>query len=257
MANLVARSDGGELALWQLDLLECPRAGVARLRAGAQVERQAEAERLACASSIAELAQGGWTDDWFERLPWLVSRGLLAQWPLARFAGADYSLAAARLTELLRRRLLIWRPPQAHGWLALAAAHWRDRSRGLTVSGRLDLLVGKDVSAAGPGLVLDFRLSTEDLQAAQPPLSVVALAILAQARLGLRSTVEVRRVCLISGDERSWWFDRAAAAVEWCRLRRVVGELAPGPPLARPGAQCRTCGRLVCEGWQERALVPA
>ena len=125
-------------ATWHLDVLRCPRRGFWRLRAGTAEEARAEAARLACAGAVAELAQAGWPDDWFDRLPTLVARSLIGRWRFGAYDAGQYHREVGRLSDLLRRFLRGWRPPPGAAWQAEPNVRWDDRAGGVAVLGRLD-----------------------------------------------------------------------------------------------------------------------
>jgi hypothetical protein len=232
---------------WHLGLMECPRQGFWRLRCRAAEEARAVAARTACAWAVAELARSDWPADWFDRVPLLVSRALIGQWRLAAYDPQQYHLEAARLSGLLRRFLHTWRPPTGVVWRTEPGARWEDRASGIVVVGHLDLLIPREVGASGPAVVLDWRIGESGEAGAEPPADVVALAALAQARLGLQCAVEVRRLHLATGSQASWRFARAELALHWRGIRRL-GQGARRdfwPP--RPGRACESCYVGNCE----------
>lgn len=229
------------LAAWHLGLMECPLNGFWRLRSGAAEEVRAVAARTACAVAVAELAQADWPEDWFNLVPSLVSRALIRQWRLGVYDAQRYHREAARLSDLLRRFLHGWRPPSGVVWQTEPSARWEDRAGGIAVVGRLDLLIPRGAGTAGPGVVLDWRIDDGGGDGAEPPAEVVALAALAQARLGLQCAVEVRRLHLASGAQTSWRFGRAELALHWRGVRRLGQDARRDFWPARPGRVCEGC----------------
>ena len=106
-------------------------------------------------------------------------------------------------------------------------------------------------------VVVDYKSGRQGLDAtvdqATPPLPVIAQAVLARARLGVRSPVEVRLVFLRTNGEEIWNMDDDALTKGWMRLRALAADVLAGRWPAGQGSHCERCRGVKCE-WAPRSL---
>lgn len=240
----------------RLALLQCPRRGKQLLdeRRGdpgipARVGRAAH-------RVLASLARRGYPEDAFEVIPALTRSALRAEWTPGVEEQARYEAELHALTDLLREFVFEWeRPavtvPFVESWVEL-----RHTSGHILLSGRLDLLFPPADRDGSWAEVVDLKSGQEplalDAEDADPPLSVVAQAALARAKLGLQCPVRVRNVFLRTRSEQRWDLGQQALVDGWRRVRALAADILGDRWPAVPGSHCERC-RVEC-GWAPRSL---
>ncbi len=256
--TLIAPDGFVNLSPSRLSLLECPRRGKYLLEMPRREPTVPLRLGLAAHAVLASLCRRGWPDDAFDLVPGLARIALRSEWPAWASDPASFDGALADLTGLLRQFLFAWTPPPAAASPSVETwAEFEHRGSRLRITGRLDLLIPPQGGQESWMVVVDYKSGRQGLDAtvdqATPPLPVIAQAVLARARLGVRSPVEVRLVFLRTNGEEIWSMDREALTNGWKRLRALAADVLADRWPAVPGGHCERCRGVECE-WAPRSL---
>ena len=231
----------------KLDLLTCPRRGRWYLeRPDGYVNTPALVGRAAHAV-LANLASQHWPDDAFGVIPNLAAHALHREGLERQVSPADYARELAGLVQSVRSFVAVWSLPSSSRALVEAHCRLTDRLGGLRLYGRLDVLLPPDKVTDFPS-VLDWKAGFRPLvDELEPPLSVIGQAMLARARLGLRTGVVVRRVYIREAAEQVWNLDHEALVDGWRRVRGIASYARGDRWPPRPGLLCERCPETGCQ----------
>ena len=225
-----------------LALFECRLHGFWRLQLPGEAPSVPAVVGRAAHLVLSQVAKQGWPIDYDAALPDLVAQTLRSQW--SRFSLAEEQLEPRRLhlVETLRRFLGSWRPPTgAEAYPNLGSWH-EDLRWKMRLQGHLDLALAPQPPSTGLIAVVDWRTSADPPAGnGEPPLPVVAQAILARAQLGLHAPAIVRWVSIDTGAEQVWHLGQQQLAEGWEGIHQLALDIRRGRWVAHPCHLCPGC----------------